>query len=101
MSHDLVVVAVLVSEHAAAAVVADLGLVKCATVFSSEFVIRFVCHQFFVAVGKLTFFTVAAAFGFNPIFAQILEIRLKPCNHRQDQKFKTSHYTFTIIGKCT
>jgi len=71
VSHDLVVVAVLVSEHAAAAVVADLGLVECATVFSSEFAIRFVCHQFFVAVGKLAFFTVAADFCFDPIFAHL------------------------------
>jgi len=72
---DLVEVAVLVSEHATAAVVADLILIEGTAIFCSELVTSMCCSlessQFFVSVGELAFLAISAAAGFDPVLAHL------------------------------
>jgi len=72
---DLSDVSVLVSEHAAAAVVANLFSVEGSAVFGSQFVVHSCCgsgtFEFVMPVGKLAFFPVSAEGVFDPVFAKL------------------------------
>ena len=80
VASDLTEVAVLMSEHATASVVALLFLVEGTAVFSSKFFfgicLSLECCEFFFTVGELTFFAVAAAVVLDPILAQFSLILL-------------------------
>lgn len=80
VAEDLAEVAVLMSEHAAAAIGACLGLVEGTAIFGSHFVVSigncFEVNQFFVSVCKLAFLSVAAAIVLDPVFAQLSLILL-------------------------
>jgi len=75
VAHDLFVMTVLVSEHAAAAIHAMLLLVEDSAVFSSSFVRGLGCNgcaedtKFFFPVCKLTLVSISAFVVFDPIFA--------------------------------
>ena len=73
VAHDLVIVAMLVSEHAAASIHALLGRVEGATIFSPEFVVagRPEDCEFFLAVSVLALPTVAALFADRPVLAHL------------------------------
>ena len=75
MSVDLSDVPVLVSEHAAAAVVANLFSVEGSAVFGSQFIVKSGCSsarfEFVMPVGKLAFFAISAEGVFDPVFAKL------------------------------
>jgi len=77
---DLSDVSVLVSEHAAAAVVANLFSVEGSAVFSSQFVIHSGCgsatFEFVMPVGKLAFFAISAEGVLDPVFAKLSLVAL-------------------------
>ena len=74
MAHDLVVVAVLVSEHAAGAIHALLLLVEDTTVFSSLLVFFLCCAEdleFLFPVRKLALSSISAGVSFDPVLAHL------------------------------
>lgn len=74
VAHDLFVMTVLVSEHAAAAIHAMLLLVEDPAVFGSSLVSGLGCAEdtkFFFPVCKLTLVSVSAFAVFYPIFAHL------------------------------
>ena len=74
VASDLTEVAVLMSEHAAAPVVALLFFIEGAAIFCSKFFfgicLSLECRQFFFTVSELTFLPVAAATVLDPILAK-------------------------------
>jgi len=69
VAHDLVEVTVLVSEHAAAAVLAMLLLVEDTAVFGPSLVGLLEEIKFFFSVRKLTLIAISALVGLDPILA--------------------------------
>ena len=71
---------VLMSEHAAAAVVAHLLLIEGSAVLSSSFAIHSdscpgLC-EFIMSMGKLALFAISAMCAFDPVFAHLGLIQL-------------------------
>ena len=91
---NLTEVAMLVSEHATTTIAALLLFVEGTAVFGSKFFFGICCGlircEFFFSVSELTFFPVAAAVIFDPVFAQFSLVLLS-CD---------LHFILALLGGC-